>query len=169
MLSGESAGGKYPFKAVQAMMRVLRKNEHVAPDFEHMFRHMHTPADCIDINFPRREQALAASILATKLNADAIVAITRTGTTARAVSNCRPMIPIHAFAATEETTRKLMLSWGVTPHTIDFSEDREKTLLSALAHAKKNGYLKKGQRIVAVSDIRTGKASVMTIQIRTID
>jgi pyruvate kinase len=61
-----------------------------------------------------------------------------------------------------------MLPWGVTPHCIPFSEDREKTLLTALQHAKKNGYLKKGQRIVAVSDIRTAAAPVMTIQIRTI-
>ncbi|MFA5800602.1 MAG: pyruvate kinase [Candidatus Peribacteraceae bacterium] len=168
MLSGETAGGLYPLKAIAAMDRVLRRNERIEPAYELLFRSMHASECPLDSDFPRREQALAASVLATKLQADAIVAITRTGRTARAVSNCRPLIPIHAFTDTESCQRKLMLAWGVVPHCIPFSADRERTLHSALAHGKREKFFRKGQRIVAVSDIRTGSTSVMTIQIRTI-
>jgi pyruvate kinase len=168
MLSGETASGMYPFKAIAAMDKTLRNNERQEPDYEHLFRQMHTPEDLLDINFPRREQALSACVLATKLQADAIIVITRTGATARAVSTCRPLIPIHAFTDTETRAHQLTLLWGVVPHHITFSLDREQTLVTALSQGRREKYLKKGQRIVVVSDIRTDSTSVMTIQIRTI-
>jgi pyruvate kinase len=168
MLSGETASGLFPFKAVAAMDRVLRRNERIEPNYDLSFRHTCPATTDQSDDGLRREQALAASVLATKIRADAIVAITRTGRTARAVSNSRPLVPIHAFTDTEICKHHLMLLWGVTPHCIPFSADREQTLLQALAHAEKEKFLKKGQRIVAVSDIRTGSTSVMTIQIREI-
>ncbi|OGJ60339.1 pyruvate kinase [Candidatus Peribacteria bacterium RIFCSPHIGHO2_02_FULL_51_15] len=169
MLSGETAGGMYPMKAVAAMDKILRASERVEPDFEHLFHHFHSPAGLNDIHHPKREQALAACILAARLSADAILVITRTGGTAMAVSNCRPLIPIHAFTDTETRERQMMMLWGVIPHHIPFSLDREQTLLTALDLARKEKFLKKDQRIVVVSDIQTDTRSVMTIQIRTID
>jgi pyruvate kinase len=167
MLSGETTTGLHPFKAVDAMVRVLSANERVAPCYEYSLC-CSTETSYLDEDLPRREQALAASVLATKLEADAIVVISKHGLTAKAVSNCRPLTPIHSFVETESIQRKLMVVWGIIPHTVEFSEVPEKTLERALSKLEKSKTLKKGQRIVVVSDIKTGSDRVMTIQIRTI-
>ncbi len=166
MLSGETTTGLYPFKSVAAMDRVLRATELIEPNYRTM--HESETLAHVAIDMPRKEQALAASVLATKLQADAIIAISKHGNTARAISNCRPLVPIHAFVETESCCRKLMLVWGIIPHSIKFSSDRRETLDRALSFIAKEKQLKKGQRIVIVSDIRTGKTPIMTIQIRTI-
>lgn len=165
MLSGETAGGVYPMKAVAAMDKVLRKCELIEPTYDLLVDPL---VETTDIDLPRAEQALAASVLASKLNADALFVISKHGRTAKAVSNCRPLVPIHAFTETEDSQRRLALVWGVIGHCIKFSNNPDQTIAAAIALGKKEGFLKKGQRIVAVSDIRASDERVMTIQIRTI-
>lgn len=164
MLSGETAAGNYPMKAVAAMDKVLRKCERIEPMYDFL-----VDAADTDIDMPRKEQALAACILASKLKADALIVMSKHGRTAMALSNCRPLIPIHAFTETEDSKHRLVLVWGIIPHCIKFSDNPDKTISAAIALGKKEGFLKNGQRIVAVSDIRSGSERVMTIQIRTID
>ncbi len=167
MLSGETANGMYPMKAVAAMDTVLRKCERIEPTYDLLIDA--SDDETKDIDLPRREQALSASVLATKLDADAIVVISKHGKTALAVSNCRPLVHIHAFTETEDSQRRLSLVWGVSAHCIKFSDNNpDKTIADAIARGKKEGFFKKGQRIVAVSDIRSADERVSTIQIRTI-
>ncbi len=168
MLSGETTTGLFPFKAVDAMSRVLEKNEK-ADSLLHLRSYLEKDdGDRVDIDMPRKEQALAASVLATKLHADAIVVMSRSGKTARALSSCRPLVPIYAFTETPSVQRKLMLVWGLVPESIEFFTDPEKTLLRAIQTLKKSGTIQKGQRIVAVSDLRSSGVPIMSIQIRTI-
>lgn len=166
MLSGETASGMYPFKSVEAMDRVIRANERIEPTFGVLSE----AASTEEIDIPRREQALAASVLAMKLCADALFVISKHGHTARAVSNCRPLVPIHAFTSSESTVRRLMLVWGIIPHCVAFSETPEVTIKRTLELVSKKKLLKKGQRVVIVSDMRSVKKKdrIMTIQIRTI-
>lgn len=166
MLSGETAGGIYPTKAVSAMAKVLAKCERIEPMYNLL---LDTSADGkVDIDLPRKEQALSACVLASKLNADAMIVISKHGRTANAVSNCRPLVPIHAFTDNENCQRRLALVWGVIAHCVKFSDNPDQTIAAAIALGKKEGFLKKGQRVVAVSDIRSSDERVMTIQIRTI-
>ena len=166
MLSGETAGGTYPLKSVMAMDKVLRCNERVEPTYDLLADEAKTGK--VNIDMPRREQALSASVLATKLHADALVVISKHGRTARAVSNCRPLVPIHTFTDNEACQRRMMLLWGVIPHVVKFSANSEKTADAALSLLQKKELLKKGQRVVVVSDILgPGNARVMSIQIRT--
>lgn len=166
MLSGETANGKYPFRAVEAMIRVLVRNERIEPHYDLLVTEEHGALVSMDI--ARRKQALAASVLATELNADAMIVISKHGRTARAVSNCRPLTPIHAFTALPECQRQLMLIWGIVPHVIEFYDNPEKTIEVAIALLKKQKQIKTGQRLVIVSDARAAKAQVMTIQIRQV-
>ncbi|MSR67517.1 pyruvate kinase [Candidatus Peribacteria bacterium] len=166
MLSGETTTGLYPFKAVAAMDRILRVSERV--ELRYREKQFLSFQQSLESDLPRREQALAASVLATKLRADAIISISKHGNTARAISHCRPLVPIHAFVEEDSMMRKLMLVWGIVPHSIDFSDEPEVTLNRALALFLKQPGVKRGDRIVIVSDIRTNDVPVMTIQIRTI-
>ncbi len=167
MLSGETAGGLYPLKAVTTMRRILDANERVdSLDTMVMMQN--------DMQLPeqgaRMEQALAASLLARDLKADALLVFTRQGGTARAVSHWRPLIPIIAFTASENVQRRMLLLWGVDPYVISFyQEDPEKTVQTAMRTLLKRRILRSGSTVVIVSDILTkSDESAMTIQIRTL-
>lgn len=166
MLSGETASGKHPKKSVEVMDRILRRNERLSLSAQgdtSLHSHMHSHPD-----EPRREQALAASVLASHLDADAILVMSKSGLTARAVSACRPSVPMHVFTESPEVEAQLLMLWGVSPHRLKLSDNPEKTVMASITLLQKKGILKKGQRVVVVSDIRTTKKRVMTIQIRSI-
>jgi pyruvate kinase len=57
----------------------------------------------------------AAVTLAQSGEADAIVAVTRGGKTARLLSAFRPRAPIFAATSSEVTAARMSLLWGVTP------------------------------------------------------
>lgn len=165
MLSGETASGMYPFKAVNAMHRVLVAAEEAAG--AKVLTDGRSTANESDL--PRHEQALAASVLAFNLQAMAIIVISKHGLTAKEVSHCRPHVPILAFSSDESVTRRLTLVWGIRPFTIPFSDtDPDQTVAKAIALSRKRKVLTKGDQVVILTDIRTGKTPVMTIQIRHI-
>jgi pyruvate kinase len=109
MLAGETAAGKYPVHAVETLDAVIRDAE-LLPPTERV----------VPINDPggsRHARALceAAVTLATTARADAIVAVTRKGRTARLLASLRP--PIQVFAATPDRAviGAASLLWGITP------------------------------------------------------
>jgi pyruvate kinase len=65
----------------------------------------------------------AAVTLAERSDAQAIVAVTRGGGTARRLSALRPRVPIIATTDRPETARRLALYWGVTPVCTDVGEN----------------------------------------------
>jgi pyruvate kinase len=113
MLSGETAAGAYPIRAVEMLDAVIREAEAmpVRP-----FRQGDAPV-LDDPIFSRHGRALceAAVTLAGSGQADALVAVTRHGKTARLLSAFRPHAPILAVTPTGDTAARLSLLWGVTP------------------------------------------------------
>ncbi len=160
MLSGETAAGKHPLLALQAMDRVLRATE------EHLARFPHGSEP---IQSERQARAEAAHTLALSSSADAIIAFTRTGQTARDLSKFRPRIPIFAFMDEESIARKLRLSYGVYPCLATLEDDPEKTVAAALAFCKKHDLLQKGDKVVIVSDTRAHEQLVNTVQLRMME
>ena len=113
MLAGETAAGAFPAKAVQTLDAVIRDAESGAVD-----RGSRTIAGADDHD---HAQAIceAAVTLAERGDAQAIVAVTRGGGTARRLSALRPRVPILATTDREDTARRLALYWGVTPVCTD--------------------------------------------------
>src|SRR6202011_4678843 len=74
----------------------------------------------------------AAVTLANRGDAEAIVAITRGGGTARRLSALRPHAPIIATTDRDDTARRLALYWGVVSLRTDIGEnvDSAGTLIS---------------------------------------
>lgn len=106
MLSGETAVGLYPIRAVEVLDAVIRNAESMppvwtlpAPTEE---RPDHLPSLCD-----------AAVTLASRAAVDAILAITREGRTARLLSARRPQAPIYAVTDSTACARQLCLWWGV--------------------------------------------------------
>jgi pyruvate kinase len=109
MLAGETAAGAYPVRAVQTLAAIIRDAESLPPS--------ERVSPAIEPTGTRHSRALceAALTLASAREADAIVAVTREGKTARLLSALRPRAPI--FAATESVrlAGTLALYWGVAP------------------------------------------------------
>ncbi len=109
MLSGESAVGKYPAKAVEAMGRVCfeAEKQSIARKSDHR---LHT-------HFGRVDEAIAMAAMYTgnHLNVAAIAALTESGSTALWMSRISSGIPIFAMSELVATRRKVTLYRGVYP------------------------------------------------------
>jgi pyruvate kinase len=115
MLSGESAVGKYPVKAVQAMAQVILGAE--------KYESSHTPIRHRSDGgqFEKTDEAIAMAVMytANHLKVKAIVALTESGSTPLWMSRIRADIPIYAFTRHEATRRRVMLYRGVYPVNFD--------------------------------------------------
>lgn len=113
MLSGETAAGDYPVEAVAMMSRIAREAERMLEP---------RPAES-DSRSTNRTRAKAiteavthgAGTAVAHLNADLIVAATRGGKTAMAISKQRPQVPIMGLTDRADVARRMCLFWGVTP------------------------------------------------------
>ncbi|MBI2923442.1 MAG: pyruvate kinase [Planctomycetes bacterium] len=114
MLSGETAVGKYPVETVKRMASIAETTEETLFRFDQAG---HTPVAHEKGDFSPSVARLAGHA-AREIDPKAIVVFTRSGRTARLVSDERPRAPILAFTTSEETWRRLALYWGVVPRMI---------------------------------------------------
>ena len=110
MLSGETAVGRYPVKAIRAMAEVCKGAEKF-PLPEGLTRHR------IGDFFERVDEAIAMAVMytANHLNVTAIIALTESGSTARWMSRIRSDIPIYALTPHATTGRRVTIYRGVYP------------------------------------------------------
>jgi len=111
MLSAETATGKFPVESVKTMSRIIMRTE----DYESSF------SDIQEHRLQESGQSIAyavtaAAVQTTKsLQANAIVAFTHSGTTARIISRLRPEPMIFGVSPFEKICRRLSIVWGVIP------------------------------------------------------
>ena len=145
MLSGETAMGDHPARVVEVMAKIVRQAESDAISMN-MFadrsfvREMDTANAICD----------AACTTAKDLNAQAIIAVTKSGHSARRLSKFRPTEPIVASTPEVKTYHQLSLSWGVHPVLALCQENEEKLFLHALDCAKQIDVVKKDDTVVIV-------------------
>ncbi len=116
MLSGETAVGKYPLRALEAIVRIATEIER-SGFLERGPRYLTRPGLRTRSGASRREHAIAAATVdaARQIGAPAIVVITRSGFSARLVSSYRPSVPVFAVTTDADTYRQLGGVWGVHP------------------------------------------------------
>ena len=140
MLSEETASGKYPAEAVQYMARIAQSAEEKFPH-KRFLRMVPKEGTAEAVSY-------AASILADNLKASAIVATTRSGSTAAHIARYRPAQPILALSPDEMTVRRLALYWGCLPFYLPTIEDTDKMVEQAALAAMEKGHVRKGERVV---------------------
>lgn len=160
MLSGETATGKHPLKALAAMDTVARRIEQKLK--------LDTRVRILATENSKYEIARSASILNNNLHADAILVFTRRGLMAILLSRCRPSAPIYAFTNTTHVRRRLGIFWGLHPFLIKLSKDPEVSIQRAIDKLLDRQRLKPGNRVIVVSDILAGEKFVETVQVRII-
>mgnify|MGYP002914114452 FL=1 len=90
----------------------------------------------------------AACTLAKDINAAAIMAITKTGYTARRMSKFRPDIMIIGATPYEKTYQQLSLVWGVTPLMANYRYEIEELFGHCARKALRAGLIEEGSNIV---------------------
>ena len=143
MLSGETAMGKFPVRAVETMDRIIRSTES-AP------RAWDRPMDDLALGHTTNAIAKAAVSAARSWSGTkAILCYTGTGGIARLVSEYRPRLPIYAVTPNAETYQSLALYWGVTPIMFSpSSPDGETIFIDLDKLIRGRGVLEAGDRIV---------------------
>ncbi len=160
MLSGETATGKHPLKALEVMDVVARRIEkQMALD---------TKVTVQASENAKYEIARSAAILNNNLKATATLVFTRRGLMAVLLSQCRPNGRIYAFTNTTHVRRRLGIHWGVNAFRIKFSKDPEVSIGRAIEQLQRKKLLKKGDRMIVLSDIIAGGNFVETVQVRTL-
>ncbi len=152
MLSAESAVGRHPTAAVAVMDRLIRAVE-ADPDYwselaERQQEPEPTTADAISV---------AAANIAAVLDCRAVVAFTTTGSTALRLSRDRPGAPILGLTPLVETSRRLVLAWGVAPIVT-----HDVTTFDAMAESAEKAAaewgVEAGERIVISAGVPFGRA-----------
>lgn len=144
MLSGETAAGQYPVEAVETMAKIAFQAEQDSPKVpsRNMIWHEMNSTDVTNA------VGHAACTLAKDINAAAIMAITKTGYTARRMSKFRPDIMIIGATPYKKTYHQLSLIWGVTPLMADYRYEIEELFAHCAHKALESGLIKEGSNIV---------------------
>ncbi len=151
MLSGETAAGKYPVEAVQTMAKIAERTEQ-----DINYKKRFSIFDTADHATVCEAISHATVMTAHDLNAEAIVSVTMSGSTARRVAKYRPASPIIGCSTNDQVLRQLNLVWGVTPIKIETKEHTSELFNHALAEAKKAGLVEDGNIAVITAGIPLG-------------
>ncbi|MDD2807393.1 MAG: pyruvate kinase [Patescibacteria group bacterium] len=141
MLSGETATGKYPLKAVQVMAKIAHEVEKTE-----IVEHEKIKELLKKVGGITETVSFAVQDIAADLNAKLIVCATTSGFTARSISKYRPGISVVAMAPTEKTRNQLCLSWGVSSYCLPFDAN----LTKIINQIRK---LLKAKKLVAAGDV----------------
>ncbi len=151
MLSAETAAGKHPVKAIEAMDRVCRETEK-QPSVRLSDHRVAT-------QFSRVDEAIAMSsmYLANHTKIAAIASLTESGSTPLWMSRISSGIPIFAFTSLEETASKVTLYRGVFPihfpHHTDNHVELNRQIVEVL---RKRQLIKDGDQIIITKGDLTG-------------
>ena len=110
MLSGETAVGNHPVKAIRAMSEVCKGAEKFPLTAGRTRHRLGDYFESVD-----EAIAMAAMYTANHLNVKAIIALTESGSTTRWLSRIRSDIPIYAFTPYAATNRRVAMYRGVYP------------------------------------------------------
>ncbi|KAH7857141.1 hypothetical protein Vadar_009508 [Vaccinium darrowii] len=153
MLSGESAMGQFPDKALSVLRSVsLRIERWWREEKRHESMELQDIASSFSDSISE-EICNSAAKMANNLEVDALFVYTKTGHMASLLSRCRPDCPIFAFTTTTSVRRCLNLQWGLIPFRLSFSDDMESNLNRTFALLKARGMIKSGDLVIAVSDM----------------
>ncbi len=163
MLSGESAFGKFPVKAVSEMNKIIEVTEksHFLPKHQKIFAKGVSKAEAV---------AEGVFELAKNINAKAIVGATDTGFTARLIAHKRPYYRhLVMLTPNEKTHRQMSLIWGVQSFIMPKLKSLELLIQSMLYLVKNKKIVKKKDRVVIITGEPLGqKENMNLVEIKTI-
>jgi pyruvate kinase len=145
MLSEETASGNYPVEAVDYMARIARN---AVRTFDHPRYLSLTPEKDVS-----ESVAYAACVLADHLDAEAIIATTRSGSTAMHISRFKPRTRIIALSPEKDMVRRLALYWGCYPSHVAHYRDTDEWIEQATEAAIKTGLVAEDDLVIITAGL----------------
>ena len=152
MLSGETAAGKHPVLAVEAMARIAEQTE---KNINYRRRFLET-----EFMIKNTVDAIshATCSMSIDIEAKAIAVCSISGVTARMVSRFRSPVDIVGLTTDEKAWRKLNLSWGVTPLMCEELPSTEVLFYTAKKLTKEAFNLQKDDIIIITGGVTNGQS-----------
>ncbi len=147
MLSGETAIGDHPALVVSVMSKIAEQAEKDAFEMG-IYENIRFSTDKNDITNAICD---AACTTAKDIGANAIIAVTNSGHTARRVAKFRPKVNIIGTTPNDKTFHQLSIVWGVYPIQSIYQEDLHEMYAHAIACAKMHEQVNDGDRVVITS------------------
>ena len=160
MLSGESANGDWPVESVQTMAKIAVEAE-TKLNYE-------TAVSTAKSHIPAVSGVIsrAACNAANELNAAAIVSSTKSGATARRISQCRPECPIVAVTPCEKVAKSLAFCFGVYPVVAEDQNSTDAMMANATKIAVENGFAKAGDTVVIAAGLdQVGSTNLLKVSV----
>jgi len=150
MLSGETAAGKYPVEAVQAMDEIIRTAEAARRQLggQEAASEVHHAASAVT-----QAISFTAVRLASEVGARAICCLTHSGATARAVARHRPDVPIYAFTDDPAVVGRTAVVWGSEGIAIPFQEHTDDGIRAVHRELIARGFATVGELIVVTAGL----------------
>ena len=145
MLSGETASGRYPLRAVKTMASILSEAEKFA-----LTGHVEGFLPGSDF---RIAAVNSASVAAETVGARCIAVFTISGVTSELTAEARPPCPIVALTVSDEVKRRLALVWGVSPVKIPRAQSIKALMASGRKALIKNGFARSGEAVVFIGGV----------------
>ncbi len=165
MLSGETAGGRYPVEAIQAMVGIVTETESAIDYWKQFQKQRVLPASNINDAITH-----ACCLTAKDLQATAILTATNSGRSARMICRFRPACPVAALTMHEKVRRQLNISWGVTPFLTGEVNSTDRIFSLSAEVALKEGLVQNGDTVVITAGVPLGKSgSTNLIKAQIID
>ena len=161
MLSAETAIGNDPVAVVTTMDRIIQRAE-ASFDYQKWGSSLGvqevsgTRSEAIRITAAITGAAWRAAM---EEEAAAIIACTRSGMTARAISRFRPPMPILAITPSHFTARQLKSSWGVNDVLVSSSTDIDDLVHQGIEHLRADGTVQSGDYVVVMAGSDDGGLS----------
>ncbi len=153
MLSGETAGGKYPVEALAAMVKIVTEAEAAIDYWKQFQSRLDQPQANINDAITH-----TCCLTARDLNAKAILTATNSGHTARMISRFRPACPIAALTMHEKVRRQLGLYWGVIPFLTGEVNSTDRIFSLCTETARKEGLVAPGDTVVITAGVPLGQS-----------
>ena len=166
MLSGETAAGDHPALVVKVMARIAEQAEMDALEMD-AYRGIQYEADIADVTNAICD---AAATTARDVFAKVIIAVTKSGLTARRVSKFRPPQTIVAATPEVKTFHQLSLSWGVLPVLALHQTNTDDLFIHAIDCAKQVDIVAAGDKAVITAGVPLnleGMTNLLKVQIVT--
>lgn len=164
MLSGETAAGDHPALVVKVMAQIAEQAEDDAFDME-TYQGIKYESDTSDVTNAICD---AAATTARDVYAKVIIAVTKSGLTARRVSKFRPPQMIVAATPVLQTFHQLSLSWGVVPVLALNQHNTDDLFVHAIDCAKQIDIVSAGDKAVITAGVPLnleGTTNLLKVQI----
>jgi pyruvate kinase len=161
MMSGETSVGKYPVACVEVLDRIARRIERSGGvGF----------AEAAELKTNKQKTVRAAVVLADSIKGSRILVLTKRGVLANYVAHLRPAgSPILALCPEAAVCRRLSLNRGVLACEIEFLDDADAMVDSAISYLRSAGLVKAGDPLVILSDVLSGEFVVDSILLKTLE